>query len=420
MESSGRKDVSQCASSIRTKQLFHEMKQKFPTASDDVVNECVLRNGDRATCVALLQRHVEATQAQLVPGHLPPRPPPPPRPPISPTIHITERSYAEAPSSTPTPPAGSPSDTLTALSRQTSRFATEITIPPREPREAFESPDEHTPTTTPKAPRRYTSVKFNLKDFSQDPDSAGDGSVELLQATNITYSSSSLNSEQGYQSRLHINVGRNGGVISAVRTRPTHNVQALAPLEPPSPPLPPPTHSPIPEDRSVNNQLRIKSALQNEFMNDQKRLVKMQRSLEILREPFSAESSQRVLQEITQLRCDCERMARAVEKYGPYGQKLPAQVRRSRSTRISQSTSQSVINHHLQVLSGRPNGLSMGTQDGTWTCCMCTFGNHPLMDNCEQCDMPRFNSAAPTHSTHVFQMAGFNSSYHESVNGSLL
>ncbi|XP_059607977.1 uncharacterized protein LOC132255829 [Phlebotomus argentipes] len=415
MENSGRKDGSTCASSIRTKQLFHEMKQKFPTASDDVVNDCVLRHTDRATCVALLQRHVDAAQAQLAPGHISR----PSRTPSSPTIHVTERSFVE-----PTPEGRAESGTL---SRQTSRFSTEITIPPREPREVFEAEQ----TTTPKAPRRFTSVKFNLKDFSRDAE-ANEGRVELVQATNFTYSSSSLdNNEQGYQSRLHINVGRNGGVISAVRTRPSHGGASLALPEPPSPPVVyQPTHSPVPEDKSVNNQLRIKNSLQNEFVNDQKRLSSMQRSLETLREPFSAENSQRVLHEITQLRTDCERMARAVEKFGPYvlgetneafydniytGQKLPAQVRRSRSTRISQSTSQAVINHHIQVLSGRANGV--GAEP--WTCCMCTFANHPLLDNCEQCDMPRFASPPPTSATHVFHMAGFNS-YHESVNGSLL
>lgn len=35
-------------------------------------------------------------------------------------------------------------------------------------------------------------------------------------------------------------------------------------------------------------------------------------------------------------------------------------------------------------------------RDGpSWVCRMCTFDNHPLMDKCEQCDMPRL----PSHST---------------------
>uniref|UniRef100_A0A1B0GKZ6 CUE domain-containing protein n=1 Tax=Lutzomyia longipalpis TaxID=7200 RepID=A0A1B0GKZ6_LUTLO len=208
MENSGRKDIATGTSSIRIKQLFHEMKQKFPTVSDDIVNDCVVRHTDRATCVALLQRHVDAVQAQLSPSHLPRAN----RTPSSPTIHVTERSFVETPQ---TPSPGVQTTAASAegtLARQTSRFATELKIPPREPREAFE-PEEV--ATTPRAPRRYTSVKFNLKDFSRDPE---DGNVELVQATNFTYSSSCLNSEQGYQSRLHINVGRNGGVISA-RTR---------------------------------------------------------------------------------------------------------------------------------------------------------------------------------------------------------
>ncbi|GAB0090739.1 hypothetical protein DMENIID0001_054950 [Sergentomyia squamirostris] len=454
MENSGQRPLTPAVSptnarsSIRAKQLFHEMKQKFPTVSDDLVNDCVMRHSDRATCISLLQRHVDSTAQTLMP-------PRPPRAPSSPTIRVTERSFAETPENVP-PAASSPADTLTVVSRQNSRFSTELTIPPREPREVWDVVEDQ-----PKTPRRYTSVKFNLKDFHRDPETSGreDGSVELMQATNFTYCSSSLDNDRGYQSRLHINVGRNGGVISAVRMRPNANSIPLDPSD--SPPLVSvyqPAHSPIPEDKSVNNQLRIKNSLQNEFVNDQKRLVEMQRSLEILKEPFSPERSLIVLQEITELRHNCERMARAVEKFGPYvlgetneafydniytGQKLPAQVRRSRSTRISQttSTSQSIINHHLEVLSGRRNGLTMSSStsstssaavassssstEASWTCTMCTFGNHPLLTNCEQCEMPRFSAPASQSSTQIFRMAGFNqqttsSSFHESMNGSLL
>lgn len=39
-------------------------------------------------------------------------------------------------------------------------------------------------------------------------------------------------------------------------------------------------------------------------------------------------------------------------------------------------------------------------QPASWQCHMCTFRNHPLLDKCEECDMPRIfvgTSPATTH-----------------------
>lgn len=43
------------------------------------------------------------------------------------------------------------------------------------------------------------------------------------------------------------------------------------------------------------------------------------------------------------------------------------------------------INERLQQEGGHP-----------WTCNMCTFQNHPLLNKCEQCDMPLQSTSGTT------------------------
>lgn len=64
---------STCAkcTNISIMQLFYEMKQRFPTVSDEVVNECVLDYcHQRDRCVAALKEHIESNQT-LIPQSYP-------------------------------------------------------------------------------------------------------------------------------------------------------------------------------------------------------------------------------------------------------------------------------------------------------------------------------------------------------------
>lgn len=61
-----RKSTCPQCTNISIMQLFYEMKQKFPSVSDDLVNDCVLDHcHDKATCLAILQEHSESNQSLI-------------------------------------------------------------------------------------------------------------------------------------------------------------------------------------------------------------------------------------------------------------------------------------------------------------------------------------------------------------------
>lgn len=60
---------------------------------------------------------------------------------------------------------------------------------------------------------------------------------------------------------------------------------------------------------------------------------------------------------------------------------IPAALRSNRPTATSPIASTSQQNPHYK------NDDQLDASGG-WTCKMCTFQNHPLLNKCEQCDMP--------------------------------
>lgn len=61
-----RKSTCKRCTNISIMQLFYEMKQKFPTVPDDVVNECVLDNcHERERCMEKLREHSEGNQTNV-------------------------------------------------------------------------------------------------------------------------------------------------------------------------------------------------------------------------------------------------------------------------------------------------------------------------------------------------------------------
>lgn len=74
--------------------------------------------------------------------------------------------------------------------------------------------------TNPSNPRSYTSVNFTLRQPTNNPQSP----INISAGPGLTYSSSSFDAKQGYQSRLQITVGGSGcSSISAMRTRQNAN-----------------------------------------------------------------------------------------------------------------------------------------------------------------------------------------------------
>ncbi|XP_025152624.1 TGF-beta-activated kinase 1 and MAP3K7-binding protein 2 isoform X2 [Harpegnathos saltator] len=161
----------------------------------------------------------------------------------------------------------------------------------------------------------------------------------------------------------------------------------------------------------VEEQLIRKEKLAKELRNEKGRLEVMRKELQTLARPqdpsISQELKRKLKSEIYQLQIECDRLADEVDQWsdtrvplgetneefyqGIYtGQPLPTRVptssnpppplpsqppawmRESRSTTIAQHDN------------------DREERDGpSWVCTMCTFDNHPLMNKCEECDMPR-------------------------------
>lgn len=94
-------------------------------------------------------------------------------------------------------------------------------IPPRHTTELTVQP-EVLPFVPTVPTRSFTSVNFTLR---QPTSGSGEGAVTAAPidistaGSSMTYSSSSYNAKQGYQSQLQITVGNGGGSISAIRTK---------------------------------------------------------------------------------------------------------------------------------------------------------------------------------------------------------
>lgn len=121
--------------------------------------------------------------------------------------------------------------------RPTTGHVSKPPIPPRHTTELTVQP-EMLPFATAMPTRSFTSVNFTLRPPAdgasggggggEGTSGGGGGGVSVPAATPIdittagssmTYSSSSYNAKQGYQSQLQITVGNGGGSISAIRTK---------------------------------------------------------------------------------------------------------------------------------------------------------------------------------------------------------
>lgn len=60
---------------------------------------------------------------------------------------------------------------------------------------------------------------------------------------------------------------------------------------------------------------------------------------------------------------------------------------------------------------GRNSSNELSQQEGgqQWTCNMCTFQNHPLLNKCEQCEMPLLSTSGTT--TDQLQLSSASTSY---------
>ncbi|XP_032518790.2 uncharacterized protein LOC116771153 isoform X2 [Danaus plexippus] len=132
----------------------------------------------------------------------------------------------------------------------------------------------------------------------------------------------------------------------------------------------PPTH-----DRSlVERQKERLSRLAEALAQEKRSLAQLNRETQILAAPPpTANAAQRLKDCVERLRDECDTMAKRLEMIG--------------------TEADDTGNFYSNIYTGQRPSAS-------WQCHMCTFRNHPLLDKCEECDMPRIfvgTSPATTH-----------------------
>lgn len=288
--------------------------------------------------------------------------------------------------------------------------------------------------------RPFTRVNLVLRTPSSEPQPPID--IASTAGGGLTYSSCSYDPRQGFQSRLQISIGPGGrsGCVSAARTRPppatrlrpatslpdvTTTSSALLHMSPHTTALLDPHKQAL-----VSKQLEQKQRLEKELQREKEKLRFMQKEIELMERRLDGASTtmstssalhsrtnkvQDLRDEILRLREECKRMTSEVDQSDvPLGEtseefyrhrhyteqmscpaSLPVFPTRSENDvihipRHSSLDMSSSEQREAAAAAGAAGSAAAG--DGpSWTCHVCTFRNHPLLKQCEQCDMPRIN-----------------------------
>ncbi|XP_078035049.1 TAK1-associated binding protein 2 isoform X1 [Augochlora pura] len=165
------------------------------------------------------------------------------------------------------------------------------------------------------------------------------------------------------------------------------------------------------QKKLVAEQLARKERLARELRAEKGRLEAMKKELQSLSRPFDAsmppqwesipqELKRKLRSEIYQLQVECDRLADEVDQWSdprvPLGE---TNEEFYQDIYTGQPLPPTSTNYNPPPLPTQPpawqpdvtgNNVDREERDGpSWVCRMCTFDNHPLMNKCEQCDMPR-------------------------------
>ncbi|PBC27742.1 Mitogen-activated protein kinase kinase kinase 7-interacting protein [Apis cerana cerana] len=169
------------------------------------------------------------------------------------------------------------------------------------------------------------------------------------------------------------------------------------------------------QKKLVAEQLERKERLARELRAEKGRLEAMKKELQSLTRPLDSsmppqELKKKLRSEIYQLQVECDRLADEVDQWSdprvPLGE---TNEKFYQHIYTGQPLPSSSVSSNPPPLPSQPpawqpelsdNNTDREERDGpSWVCRMCTFDNHPLMNKCEQCDMPRLMDHGNTGTT---------------------
>ncbi|XP_017884820.1 TGF-beta-activated kinase 1 and MAP3K7-binding protein 3 isoform X2 [Ceratina calcarata] len=167
----------------------------------------------------------------------------------------------------------------------------------------------------------------------------------------------------------------------------------------------------------VAEQLARKERLARELRVEKGRLEAMKKELQSLTRPFDSrmppqELKLKLRSEIYQLQLECDRLADEVDQWSD--PRVPLGETNEKFYQHIYTGQPLPSRSNAPPLPSQPpawqpepmgNNIDRDERDGpSWVCRMCTFDNHPLMNKCEQCDMPRLldhGNAGETQDIHI-------------------
>ncbi|XP_050421887.1 uncharacterized protein LOC126834159 isoform X2 [Adelges cooleyi] len=391
-------------SRISVMQMFHELKQQFPTVPDQVVTDCIIKHSvNREACISNLKtvqtKYVQQTYPSDIVDKMANRPKSLEMP--SNDFHLSKLQFLNQLHNTNIPNLTKNNhldDTQELDIEFNINKCSSISAPSTpsqriqcEPRHKSSLSLDSVPLVDAQC-RPFTSVSLTLRTPTKDPLppldlTAGCGSELTYTACSYDPSSDPNNC---YQSRLHISIDPEGEttvttsrvMVSPTIIKPTNRTtdgQVPGSIQ---------MDSISPKTKMVIiSQLERKQKLLSELKIEKEKLEIIKKNAatmeaDIFKRRFSYKKIERLRHDVEFLRLECN--------------KLIIQVDQAVENKVEVNETNEQFYKQVytgQKLSfGKPsNEFQDDLESQNWVCPMCTFQNHPILPRCEQCDMARFD-----------------------------
>ncbi|XP_060853856.1 uncharacterized protein LOC132931713 isoform X2 [Rhopalosiphum padi] len=400
-------------SRISVMQMFHELKQQFPTVPDQVVSDCILKHStNREACVSNLRsvqkNYVQQTYPSDIVDKMANRPKSLEMSQNNlslPKLQFSNRphQFDETKDLINTNRSDIDNTQILDIDFNINRCQCSSVSAPSTPLQRHQGEHRHKSCLSlDSVPfvdtqyRPFTSVSLTLRTPTKDPLppldlSAGGGSELTYTACSFDPTTDPKNC---YQSRLHISIDPEGETTvttSRVMVSPT-NIKSINRMTEIQLPGSVQIENILPKTKMViNAQLERKQKLALELSAEKQRLEIMKKNVALMEDDISKRRSysrkiERLRNDVELLRIECN--------------KLTVQVDTATENQVPlDETNKQFYN---KIYTGQK--VSFGkmhkeyqehSENQNWVCPMCTFQNHPILPRCEQCDMARFDLGKP-------------------------